>query len=73
MVDGTNRFRAETIKQYVTSVNQLFVARNPNASAWRQVVPAPGQDPVALPVQPQLRERLRHRAEYPADARANPT
>ena len=32
VVDGANPFRAETIKQYVTSVNQLFATRNPNAS-----------------------------------------
>ena len=37
VVDGANPFRAETIKQYVTSVNQLFVTRNPNGS------PAPGR------------------------------
>jgi ribosome-dependent ATPase len=30
VVDGANPFRAETIKQYVTSVNQLHVTRNPN-------------------------------------------
>ncbi len=30
VVDGANPFRAETIKQYVTSVNQLYVTRNPN-------------------------------------------
>ena len=32
VVDGANPFRAETIKQYVTSVNQLFATRNPNDS-----------------------------------------
>ena len=30
MVDGANPFRAETIKQYVTGVNHLFVTRNPD-------------------------------------------
>ncbi len=30
VVDGANPFRAETIKQYVTNVNQLYVRRNPN-------------------------------------------
>jgi ribosome-dependent ATPase len=31
VVDGANPFRAETIKQYVTAVNQLFEGRNPNS------------------------------------------
>ncbi len=30
VVDGANPFRAETIKQYVASVNQRFLTRNPN-------------------------------------------
>ena len=40
----------------------------PQRHARRQVVTAPRLDPVALPLQPELRERLRHRAEYPADS-----
>ena len=39
----------------------------PQRLARRQVVAAPRRDPVALPLQPELRERLRDRAEYPAD------
>ena len=67
VVDGANPFRAETIKQYVTSVNQLFVTRNPNDTPGARSLPAPRRDPVALPLQPELRERLRDRAEHPAD------
>jgi ribosome-dependent ATPase len=42
VVDGANPFRAETIKQYVTSVNQLFMSRNPSESALVRSLPRHG-------------------------------
>ena len=42
VVDGANPFRAETIKQYVTSVNQLFAIRHPNTLRGARSLPHRG-------------------------------
>ena len=42
VVDGANPFRAETIKQYVTSVNQNFVIRNPSTLRGARSLPHRG-------------------------------
>ncbi len=42
VVDGANPFRAETIKQYVTGVNQLFVIRHPNTLRGARSLPHRG-------------------------------
>ena len=42
VVDGANPFRAETIKQYVTAVNQNFIIRNPSTLRGARSLPHRG-------------------------------
>ena len=69
VVDGANPFRAETIKQYGEGVNAALRRPTVRGRLVRRPValPGPRHDPDALPLQPELREHLRDRAEHPAD------
>ena len=64
-VDGAPTNRAESVRQNVMGVNNSFLTEQAAQQPDQLPRSASGRGPDALPLQPSVREHLRHRAQRP--------